>query len=539
MSGKDMLKQTWTGMLALVLGGMLLLLGPAYGQEPASRGGAPAATFGPSPTGPSADPALDDMLSTGQLRTISVAVGQSRSLRTPWRIKRVSVGDPKIADVQVLGSDRVLIQGMALGLTDLAIWNEQDAELHVRLDVRMDMKQFEDDLRRIFPNAKLRLTQSQGVYVISGTLDRAEQASQLHKLLEQSGAKFADMTQVAGVQQVQLQVRVAEVSRTAIKALGVNILKAGEDFFGASLIGSSSGGALTPVSIGPPKDAAAFLSDLPFVFNEKVTASPQVTLIAGFPGSDLEFFLQALAENQYLKVLSEPTLMALSGEEASFLAGGEFPIPVVQGTSGAGISISIEYKEFGVRLKFQPTVLGDNTIRMRVAPEVSDLTDLGAVEIEGFRIPSLVTRRADTTLEMNSGQMFVIAGLLNQRVNGRSSRVPLLGSIPLLGTLFRTVRYEKAETELIVLVKASLVEPSSRATSPPLPGEGDRPVSDWELYALGRVEPKDPTVLSAAEAAWLREKGLDKLHGPGAWATHDKGVERSRAPITPPAPPAQ
>ena len=209
------------------------------------------------------------------------------------------------------------------------------------------------------------------------------------------------------------------------------------------------------------------------------------------------------------------TLVALSGEKASFLAGGEFPIPVVQGSIGGGsTSISIEYKEFGVRLDFLPTVLGDNTIRLFVSPEVSQLSARGAVVIQGFQIPAVTTRRAETTLELKSGQTFAMAGLLQEANESVNSRVPGLGDLPVLGALFRSVRYEKRETELLVLVSASLVEPVSTVSDPKLPGDDHVPPNDWELYGMGMIE---------------GEPALKELKGPGSWAGFDGPAAEGQA----------
>ncbi len=438
-----------------------------------------------------------------------------------------------------------------------------------------DAERLKQDLLWMFPDSTLDVRQSGDVMVISGTLRRTEQAQQLRKYLEAlqelveqrrtrrgpshtrpagtfeeetsepepvpaADFRFIDMTSVAGVQQVQLKVRIAEVSRTALRNLGVNILQTGHHdntFFGASTIGPSVGGALVPMTIGPPRGAIAGNEGVPFTFNADVNVPPSVSLFFGFPRAELEFFLEALAENTYLRLLSEPTLVALSGEEASFLAGGEFPIPVVQsGVGGGALSITIEYKEFGVRLRFRPTVLGDGTIRLHLAPEVSDLSNVGAVIIQGFQVPSLVTRRAETTLELKSGQSFAMAGLLSNRNEARNSRTPGLGDVPVLGSLFRSVRYVKGETDLVVLVTASLVEPLSLAEAPPLPGVCDTVPNDWEFYGLGMIEGGSAPTLSPAEAAWLESLNLDELKGPGAWERYEQGMARSQAePIRPPA----
>ncbi len=453
-------------------------------------------------------------------QAVNVYLGQSIIVDAPWRVARVSITDPETADVQVLTPTQVLVIGHKVGTTDMILWGEDDQVWHRRVSVLVDLSFVETELDRIFPDCQLDVMQSQDVAIVSGKLRRMEQASELRTTLESFGIKFVDRTSLAGVQQVAIKVRVAEVSRSAIRALGVNAVIGGDDAFGGLTIGPDSGGALNPTSIGVPSGTPA-TSGIPFSFVDDLSVASGITLFGGFPGADLELFLQALAENQYLRVLAEPTLVALSGEEATFLAGGEFPIPIVQGSAaGGGTSITIEYKEFGVRLRFVPYVLGDNMIRLRVEPEVSDLSDLGSVEIQGFRIPTVLTRRASTTLEMGSGQSFAMAGLLNQSNNARNSSVPVLGDLPVLGPLFRSVRYVKGETELVVVVTASLAEPSSNNSVLPVPGDLHRTPSDWELFINGNLE--GPVgQLSPQEAAWLKELGLDKLEGPGAWATYE------------------
>jgi pilus assembly protein CpaC len=245
----------------------------------------------------------------------------------------------------------------------------------------------------------------------------------------------------------------------------------------------------------------------------------------------MEFFIQALAENQYLRVLAEPNLVALSGEEASFLAGGEYPIPVVQGSSGGSTSVTIEYKQFGVQLRFRPTVLGDGRIRIFVAPEVSELSDVGAVVIQGFRIPSLATRKSSATLELKSGQTFGMAGLLSRSSAGTASRIPGIGDIPVLGALFRSVRYTSGETELVVLVTANLVEPLN--TTPAVPGFGHKDPNDWELYGCAQLEGAGAARISASDAKWLKETGITRLKGPGAWATYEGPASHSQSTLKP------
>jgi pilus assembly protein CpaC len=340
------------------------------------------------------------------------------------------------------------------------------------------------------------------------------------------------MTQLAGGQQVEIKVRVAEVSRQSLREMGINIFHTDNYFFGGSQVGSAGGTAINPVSIGPAQGVQTG-KGIPFTFNQDVNVQPGVTLFAGFPKQDMQMFVQALAENQYLRILAEPTLVALSGQEANFLVGGEYPIPVVQGVGQGSTSITVMYREYGVRLRFKPRVMGEGLIELYVAPEVSEISEVGAVEIQNFSIPAVVTRKAETTLEMKNGQTFAMAGLINHIVTSRASRVPLLGDLPVLGPLFRSVRYTSGETELVVLVTVNLVEPLSLDTRPPAPGVLHVAPSDWELYADGWTEGTGPAKLSEADAAWLRKLGFNRLQGPGGWVQYGEEGSESTAPMVP------
>jgi len=473
-------------------------------------------------------------------RVIVLYVRQSKVIRAPWPVARVSVADPKVADVQMLTAGEVLLLGKAVGSTDLTMWSKGEESWKARVDVQVDLRQMQTALSRYFPQSRLILSQIEDVTVIAGRLSRAEHASQLHKLLDAVGLKYTDMTTVAGVHQVQLQVRFAEVSRTAFRVLGINAFWTGNDLFGASLAGSAAGGPINPISIGLPASTSATMANQPFQFTSAATVNSSVTVLGGLPRLGLELFVQALAENEYLRILAEPTLIALSGEEASFLAGGEFPIPIAQGGgSGENATISIEYREFGIRLRFRPTVLGDGRIRLFVAPEVSETSSILGVESGGVSVPSILTRKAETTLELKSGQTFAMAGLIRRKNSGTRSRVPGMGDLPILGALFRSARYKREETELVVLVTATLIEPMSLAQAPLVPGYLHTPPDDWELYALGLIEGQGTVSrLSPNQAAWLKRSGLHRLKGPGAWVTYDSRPAKStalRVPSTQPS----
>ncbi|MEX0655095.1 MAG: pilus assembly protein N-terminal domain-containing protein [Phycisphaeraceae bacterium] len=460
-------------------------------------------------------------IETGLPHRVTLYAGQSQVLESPWPVRRISVTDPNVADVQVLAPERVQLQGKALGSTDVMMWGENDEVWRADVVVQPDLTDIESELAELFPRSSLKVSQMRGVVVVRGVLNRVEHVDQLRRIFEASELPYIDLTSVGGVQQVQLQVRVAEVSRGALRTLGVNTLYSGDDFFGGIPIGSSAG-PLVPMNAGVP--AGTPVGDLGFEFLNNVNVPSAVTLFGGVPRADLQVFIQALAENQYLQVLAEPTLVALSGEEATFLAGGEFPVPVAQVGGGGTTEIAIEYREFGVLLRFRPLVLGDGTIRLHVFPEVSELSDVGAVEVLGTRVPSLLKRRVETTLELKSGQSFGVAGLIDRNTNARLSEVPGLGRLPVLGPLFRSVRYAEDETELLILVTASLVEPLSTTDPLPMPGALHSRPSDWELFAGGRLEGSQPAQAGPAQAERLQRTGLDQLKGPGAWMEYDASL---------------
>jgi pilus assembly protein CpaC len=459
---------------------------------------------------------------------MTVGVGRSSLITAPLRTKTVSIGDPKIADVQILSPTQLLISGKSVGTTDMVLFDENGRAEQLEVLVAADAAAALAELHRAFPDSNLDVRQSRDTLVVSGKMARIEDAERLKKFMDSTGAKYVDMTTLAGVQQVQIKVTVAEANRTAVRALGINA------FFG----GSQVGGGITP---GP--DVGGALNPTDFALNGPVsplTINQSTTLFTVFPNSNIAVFLQALAENQYLRVLSEPTLVALSGEEASFLAGGEFPIPVVQGSASTtgGVSVSITYKKFGVQLKFRPTVTGEGTIRLHVAPEVSQLSNVGAVTLQGFNIPGIATRRAETTIELRSGQTFGLAGLIDQTTQARSSRVPGLGDLPVIGAIFRSVRYQEGDTELLLLVTASLVEPVSLAKKSPLPGQFHVRPNDWEVYALGRSEGRGAAAMTPDDKEWLRTRGLDRLRGPGAWVSYNDRAAVAAAPNKPTDAPA-
>ncbi|MCH7814894.1 MAG: hypothetical protein IID40_12840, partial [Planctomycetes bacterium] len=330
---------------------------------------------------------------------------------------------------------------------------------------------------------------------------------------------------VAGEQQVLLRCTVAEISRSVTRQLGIDGFLAGENFRDAFVV-SQIGGS-NPINIGA--QAATDVTRNLLFGTPGIPLQPTVPLSLGFPRVQLQVFLKALASNSLLRVLAEPNLVCISGEQASFLVGGEFPIPVAQSLTGGASSITIEFREFGVRLNFTPVVRGGQRIHLHIAPEVSELDFSSAVTIAGFSVPGLSQRRFETTVEVGNGQTIAIAGLLSDEVRGLATRIPGLGDIPVLGSLFRSVEYRRKVTELIILVTPELIAPLNPGQVPMVPGEDHLEPNDYELYALGFLEGDVPVDSGEAyydsnadgQAMVHSEPDLTSVHGPWGHATEE------------------
>ncbi len=345
------------------------------------------------------------------------------------------------------------------------------------LGVRNASIQLKEALYKLMPEEKdLRITATQENVMLSGTVSSAANLSQVLAIVESYyPKKVVNLLEVSGVHQVMLEVRVAEMSRSLLKRIGFNFayVSGSGSNFGVSVLNSlTSFAGISGISTAGPAINAIFR-------------------FTGQGGSTWTTFIDALKEEGLAKVMAEPTLIALSGKTANFLAGGEFPVPVPQpGGVGTGIAITIEYKAFGVGLNFTPTVLSNKRINMVVAPEVSQLDFTNAVQLGGFVVPGLTTRRVSTSIEMADGQSFAIAGLLQENVREVVQKFPILGDIPILGALFRSSNFQKNETELIIIVTPHLVKPLDMAKQS-LPTDQYIEPDDFEFYLLGLLEGKD------------------------------------------------
>jgi pilus assembly protein CpaC len=444
--------------------------------------GQPAAPGSPAPQPAAAQGGADLVTADGVVKDgrITLTVNKSAVVATKTPYKRVQVGNPEIADVNAIGPGNILLTAKKAGNTQLIVWDNEERSQVIEVSVLMDMASLQDQLRAMFPGTTIEVNQLNGAVALRGRVPSLEVAEQATAIASPYSPRVLNLMEVSGGQQVMLQVRFAEVSRTAISQLGVN-----GNYASGAFIGGSNIGQVNPSNRLP---AEGLVGDTPppsgITLDGATPVNPSVTLYgAGQIGNFyLEYFIAALRQNNLLRMLAEPNLTTMSGQEAEFLAGGEFPVPVTQGGGQGGVAVTVEYREFGVRLKFVPVVLGNGRIRMSVSPEVSDLDFTSAVRFNGFVIPGLTTRKVSTVVELADGQTFAIGGLLNNTVTAQKDVTPLLGDLPIVGVLFRSVRYQRKETELVVLVTPRLVDGLNPAQVPTLPGESWRHPTENDLF---------------------------------------------------------
>jgi len=400
---------------------------------------------------------------------VRLMVGKSVVLTLRAPAKRVNVGSAEVAEVNLLSPTNVLVTAKKPGGTQLIVWDDQERSQIVEVTVDFDLAALTEQYKSTFPGAAIDVSTANGAIILKGRVPTAQMAEQAVAMAAPFSQKVLNFLEVAGGKQIQLQVKFAEVSKSATNALGMNF--GGTD--GISVFGNNTG-QVNPLGLS---DTGGIALSSP---------SPETALFGtGALGNvSFAYYISALRQNNLLRILAEPNLVTMSGQEASFLAGGEFPVPVSQGSGGGsgGTAITVEYREFGVRLKMTPVVLGNGKIRLKVSPEVSDLDFTTAVRFNGYTVPGLTSRKVETTIEIGEGQSFAIAGLLNNNITATRESTPLLGDIPVLGALFRSTRYVRKETELVVLVTPHLVEPMNPAQVPTLPGEKWRDPSELELF---------------------------------------------------------
>jgi pilus assembly protein CpaC len=411
-------------LVALLLGAMLVFATPAWGQ-----------VFITQPEG-----------------AVSLPRGTSAVLVSDVVFNRVSMADPEVAEAVVVSPTEVLINGMNLGTTTFVVWDTLGVRRIYGVEVTADAPALQRSLDTLYPDEDITVAARGNTLILSGRVSSAFVARRALELAEGTGAVVIDNLQTPAPSQILLHVRFAEVSRSALNSLGnqvIDILNPHESSTDGDWRGSTDSDGVVELSL--------------------INST-----------SHLRGVIKALRETGDYKSLAEPTLLALDGEEASFLAGGEFPFPTVQGANQSN-AVSIEWREFGVRLNFTPTVTNFGNIRLDIAPEVSSLDFSQGLSISGFEMPTILSRRAQTQVELREGQSLAIAGLMDRSMQESIRKIPILGDIPILGMLFKGKDQRQQLTELLVIVSPEIVQPSD--APPPIP-TGEPDTWDMEKWLL-------------------------------------------------------
>ena len=417
--------------------------------------------------------AIEFVTTTGA--ALQLEVNKGRLVRLDRPAGTVFIADPEIADIQVKSPSLVYLLGKKAGETTLYAVDESENILaSVAIRVNLNLSRLRDAIRKLDPRSDVEVTSIDDTLVIEGVVRSASIAEDVRRLAVRIAGDEDAVINRLGVDapnQVNLRVRIAEITRGVDKQLGFNW----------SIVGTLGGLSLALATTNPFAGAVGIVSGA--IHSQAVQADFNVK------NWDFNAVIDALEEEGLVTILAEPNLTALTGETASFLAGGEFPILVPDGND----RVTIEFKKFGVSLAFTPTIIGENRINLHVRPEVSQLSSKNAVTLNNFVVPALIVRRAETTVELGSGQSFAIAGLLQNNVTHDIRKFPALGDIPVLGALFRSDRFQRDESELVIIVTPYIVRPTSR-TRLAAPTDGFVPPHDIERLITGGTHRRNPVV---------------------------------------------
>ena len=448
--------------------------------------------------------------------TIQIEMYKSFIKKTDKDITRISIANSDIADARVISPRQVLLIGNKAGSTNLIIWYKNDnkkenepeeEELAEVYDVSVYvsyalMNTIHNTIRRLVPDSQVNIQRAKSGVILDGHVESQQMLERVLNIAKSYVDIFDNnnLISIRGSQQVQLEVRIAEVSRSGIKQMGLGFLNNNDWSIGLFSSGEASGTSIAQNMVTPPTVTESIDSQ----GTQTTTTSSRggisrgtesiIDLASPF-GSAFQIALHAVEDDSMAilsilkgqglsRILASPTLVTMSGQEAEFMVGGEYPYPV-PGSLG---QTTIEYKRFGIMLIFTPTVVGKETISIQVQPEVSSLDYSSAVSSGGVAVPGLRTRRGSTTLQLKDGQTFAMAGLINEEVQSVSNKVPFLGDIPILGTLFTSKEFQRSETELVIMVTPRLVRAMNPDEVPSLPGEGDTDnISDADFFLKNRV----------------------------------------------------
>ena len=428
----------------------------------------------------------------GTQQVLHVFVGKSVIINVQERLKRVLSSNPAAVETLVTSPTQVVVEGKAAGTSSLILWDEAGNSQLLDVIVELDVSELRAAIERAYPNQKIDVQVDGARLILSGNVSAPGVAEELAKLAAPYGQVVNSLTvPVSHDRQVLLEVKFAEVDRTKLEQLGFNIISTGA---------ANTPGDISTQQFGPPAINGQLTSAIGTPL-QGFTSSLNVTNLLNIflfrPDLNLGATIQDLQQRSVLEILAEPNLLALNGQKASFLSGGEFPFPVVQGGQNIG-AVTIQFRPFGVRLDFTANIDQENIIRLHVAPEVSSLDFTNSITISGFTVPAISTRRAETELELKDGQSFGIAGLLDHRAQAQLSKIPGLADIPILGQLFRSKSINRSNAELLVLVTPHIVDPV-HVESPP-PSEPKPVIPYLDIPSFDKTVPEHQTTNPPAQA---------------------------------------
>jgi pilus assembly protein CpaC len=491
MSGGRIASKAGRRLLALrviVLGAVLAFFVSADAAEAADRRASSSGVF------------VSEM---NDVQRVRVIINKSRTFRVDTAFSTIVAGSPDIAEVKSLSDHVIYIQGKQTGSTNVILFDNSMKQIGILdVEVAIDTGNLQQNIHSSTGTRGIHVSAAEGQVVLSGTAAdavAAERAMAIAQGIVPKGGVVVNAMNVAAPQQVLLEVRFLEVNRSAGRDLGVNLFAANAN--GTNVGNTGLGGAVAgrqPIGGNNSNVGASPTGSLPVLGAIGTLASgatPYGSLLTSVlrlnNGMSIDSLVTALETKGVLRRLAEPNLMALSGDSARFLAGGEFPVPVASAPGANGIStVTIQFKTFGVELSFVPTVLSRGVINLRVEPSVSELDFSNAVTINGTTIPALSSRNARTTVELRDGQSFAIAGLLQTRNRQDVSQVPWIGSVPVLGTLFRSSSYQQQETDLVIIVTPRLVAPAAPGQVLASPLDSRQPANDVDFFLNGQMEVK-------------------------------------------------
>jgi pilus assembly protein CpaC len=441
---------------------------------------APGHTFasGPARSGSAQQPAtqteLGGTLPEGS-ETLHLLAGRSLVMTSPVRIKRVSVADPTVLDAIAVNPNQLLLNGKAPGAASMVVWDETGQSQTFDVFVDLDVTELKSQIRQVLPNEPVQVDAQGSVVTLSGRVSSQAVADRVTQIAQATVPKKEDVVSLLEVPvapstgEVLLAVKFADVDRSTLSELGANLFSASSKVPFATSTGQYSPPTVqssqTVASNGSTTTSTGAVSSS----GVPITLTQLLNIFIFRPDINLGATIQALEEKNLLQILAEPNVLAETGKEASFVDGGQFPYPVIQGSTGGVPVVTIQFREYGVKLVFTPVITPDGLIHLKVAPEVSSLDYTNALTIQGFTIPSLVTRRVESEMILKDGQSFVIAGLVNNQVTEEFEKVPGLGDLPILGKFFKSRSISKSKDELLVMVTPRIVHMNAPPAQPSWP----------------------------------------------------------------------